>query len=660
MALSCKSCRSGDREDMLRLGDAPASGAPFLYYDRAMRMLGCAHVLVVVAAIAACIPNQAIKRGDAAAARGDWRDAERAYRAAVDREPSNVEIGRKYADAKAKAIDQALRTAEACRVSNDPACVDRELQYALSLDPGHPRAASMRVEARGALARRALDEARRSFDSDNPLATWRALDEARRYGVPLEMAEEAARLDKESAAKAAARARSLLEQGRGQPSGTAVATFTRARELAAPAAARDASFQSLLDEINEANRKAIEAEVAERLSVGDAALAKGDFDVAASSYEAALRVSNDSRVQSRATYARNIANARAAIARRDFDGATAFLRAAIATQQDQGVAQALLEAVEIRVYRIRLESIEITATKPGTGSPWVGKPWWRDAAPVLASAATVWLSSGNITAGKAAYGATAAVANIPPENRPTLVATIDLPDGRQLKTRGEKGLYVVYGAELYVKTNQFDRRAVRISVHHKRSGGDESVAVANVPLGEIVAGKINGEALKSNAQALQQVIFAVAPAQAWQDGAFARAELQDQNDNRASARLTPRSGAVRVQLVSAQVTLAEGGDGDGSAPDPFFVIVHGNQQIFKSSTIQDNRNGRWAFSSSDLYLDPSDELQVKLTDADFAEDDQIATWTVPARTILKGNVTLTTPKGTAFSLVLQIRNDRPQ
>src|SRR5687767_10793026 len=102
----------------------------------------------------ACIANAARSRGDAAAARGDWREAEAAYRQAVDQDPNNVELAKKYGDAKANAIAFALRTTDACRASNDAVCVDRELAYVLRLDPSNVQAASQRTQAREQLATR--------------------------------------------------------------------------------------------------------------------------------------------------------------------------------------------------------------------------------------------------------------------------------------------------------------------------------------------------------------------------------------------------------------------------------------------------------------------------------------------------------------------------
>jgi hypothetical protein len=116
-----------------------------------------------------------------------------------------------------------------------------------------------------------------------------------------------------------------------------------------------------------------------------------------------------------------------------------------------------------------------------------------------------------------------------------------------------------------------------------------------------------------------------------------------------------------VQLVSARLSLpTEGSDGDGSNPDPYFEVYQGKRAVLKSTTAQDTRSAEWTFVVSDLYLDPAEDLTVKLTDADLMSDDHIATWSVPARDFLSGHVTLTTERGTTLSFGTAPRTDRPQ
>lgn len=606
-----------------------------------------------------CIPNAAVKRGDAAAARGDWRAAEAEYRKAVDRDSDNVQLAQKYAEAKTNAVAFAIRTAEACRTSNDAACVDSELTYVLRLDPSNVQAASLRKEARQEIAVRALEEAKLSLESDNPSGVWRQLAIVRSYGVPVGREEEVAHLDEASAAQADERARVLLERAKTQQTSSAAATLSQARQLAAGAAERSTRYVGTLAEVDEARRRVIAAEVAEQTKLGDEALTREDYEGAASAFASAYRVSGDTRHQSRATYANSMHAAGIAIGQRSFEDAVGHLRTALDTLEDRGAARALLDAAEPRVYRIRLESIVITQTKPGTTEPWVGKRWWTKIAPIGVGVVASW--SAGSAAGKVAYDITDSISNIPPENRPGLVTLIDLPDGRRLKTPKVKGIHVIFGAEFYLYTNRFDTRTLRLEVYHERSGGNEGVAVANVPLGEIVTGKIDVAGIQGDAQALRHVVFAVDPAEAWQDGALKGAGVQDQVENRAGARSLPSRAAQRVQLLSATLSIpSEAGDGDGSNPDPYFEIHQNGKQVVKSTKVDNTRATDWSFSSTDLFLDPAENLVVKLTDSDFANDDHISTWTVSAREFLSGQVSLATARGTSLSFRTGARTDRPR
>src|SRR5689334_6916419 len=98
--------------------------------------------------VAACVPSRALREGDAAATRGEWRNAERAYRRAVSEKPNDQKVAAKYADAKTRAIVEATKVADACVASRDLVCVERELGYVLEIDPTNVDAATKRAGAR--------------------------------------------------------------------------------------------------------------------------------------------------------------------------------------------------------------------------------------------------------------------------------------------------------------------------------------------------------------------------------------------------------------------------------------------------------------------------------------------------------------------------------
>lgn len=612
--------------------------------------------LVLVVGLVACIPSAAMRRGDAAAARGDWRAAEAEYRVAVQRDPKDLELARKYGDAKQQAIAAALRTAEACKASRDATCVDRELTYVLTLDAGNVAAARTRAEARTELASEALGAARRSLQSNNPLETWNQLARVRSLGIPSGSEEEVARLEQEAAGRADDIARSMIDRAGSLSPNEAIAVLTEARALASGAAARNAQFSATLSQVDAARQRLVADEVARQSKVGDEALDREDYDGAARAYLAATQISNEPRLKARYTYAGFMGAAVRAIAQRDFTTASTHLQSALATQLDRGRARDLLDEVSPRVYRIRLESVMITPTKPGTTDPWVGPPWWRDVAPAVAGVAASFYAGP--AAGLAAEKVTKAVVNVPTANRPGLMTFVDLPDGRRFRTKTVKGIYVIYGSEFSVYSNKLDTRTVRLSVFTDRN---DSVAVINVPLGQIISGKIDVSALQGNASALQQVIFAVDPTETWRDGSYSNLEPQDQGENGASARSLPSQSTSRVQLKTATLALpSDGTDGDGSRPDPFLEIHQGGKRILKSTTKQDTRSTDWSFAMTDLNVSATEQLVVRLIDADVASDDQLATWDVPARDLLSGQVRLSTTTGTMLILSTEPRSDRPR
>ena len=67
---------------------------------------------LLLALALACAAHE--KSGDRAAALGDWRTAEREYAAAVAKEPENKELQEKYRQAKAAALEDATKRAQAC------------------------------------------------------------------------------------------------------------------------------------------------------------------------------------------------------------------------------------------------------------------------------------------------------------------------------------------------------------------------------------------------------------------------------------------------------------------------------------------------------------------------------------------------------------------
>lgn len=614
---------------------------------------------VLAVSLVACIPSASVRRGDAASARGDWRAAEAEYRVAVQRHPNDLKIAKKYATAKQNAIATALRTADACKASNDASCIDRELTYVLGLDPGNVAAASSRATARKELAVQEIAAARASVQSNRPMEAWDHLTRARSIGVPPDAEAEAQELEQNAAAKADELARALLARVDSVPTNEAVDLLTQARDLASAAARRNAQFATTLSDVTAARDRVVAVQLELQAKLGAEALQREDYDSAARAYLATTQLSSDAGLRLRYNYAGFMSAAVRAVGQRDFVTATAHLQGAIATQLDRGAAQRLLDDVAPRVYRIRLESILVTPTKPGTNEAWVGPALWTKAAPVVVGALATWYGGGP-AGGKIAHDVTKALVDVPPENRPTLVAFIDLPDGRTLRSGKQKGIYVIYGAEFAIYTNKLDARTIRLSVFNERSGGNDSVAVANVPLGQIVSGKIEASSIQGEVSALQQVVFVAEPADSWRDGSYTNMTPQDQLENVAPARSLPTQTTSRVQLKTISLSMpSDGGDGAGP-PDPYIEVLQAGKVVFMSATKQDTRSTEWSLGMTELNVAPNEQLRVRLIDDDVAADDEIATWDVPARDFLRGQVRLSTQNGTSLVLSTATRSDRPR
>ena len=67
---------------------------------------------LALALLAACVAHE--KVGDRAAALGDWKTAEREYAEAVRKDPEKKDLREKYRVARASALAESTRRAQAC------------------------------------------------------------------------------------------------------------------------------------------------------------------------------------------------------------------------------------------------------------------------------------------------------------------------------------------------------------------------------------------------------------------------------------------------------------------------------------------------------------------------------------------------------------------
>lgn len=626
-------------------------------------------VVLFTLVIGACAPtNQAARYGDAAAARGDWKAAESAYRAAVNEDPTNTDLGRRYQDAKARAIDVALGTANACRAQGDEACAERELAYVLELDPTNVAAAAQRQAALAALARQGAADAGAHVAAGRPLEAFRSIEEARKRGADDALMAELATHERAAAALALTQAQAQLAGTRDRPvDATTVAQLDLAASLVAAASQHGADGTALAAEVSARRRDVVGAVTQEAVRTAEAAMTQRDFNAAAATYERAAELSGDATLRRRAIYARGLADGDAAVRRRDFVAAATALRVAASSGEDQsGMASQWLAQVEPRPYRVRLDGLMLSPTRPGTDQPWVGPSWMQRAFFEGGGTAVGFIAGSALKGAGAKRGAELGhevgktLGNIPPENLPVLRVWFELPDGRRYATSSQKGLLVQPGAEFVVRSNALDTRQVVVHVQ-KVDGTDEVVAQFRVSLGELVAGHVR-EDLGRLAPALVGVAFWTQPADEELVGGVVNLEAQDGHENLARRRSAPARGRVRYRLTRLTTTLTKDDIGDDFAgpPDPFVRVFQDRINVFESKTASDTRTATWALATTELFVAPNEILEVRVIDADPVESDTAFSGTVTGAMLEMGRVQVTGRGGSTLVLEAVRVNEVPQ
>jgi hypothetical protein len=247
------------------------------------------------------------------------------------------------------------------------------------------------------------------------------------------------------------------------------------------------------------------------------------------------------------------------------------------------------------------------------------------------------------------------------ENRPRLLATIELPDGRRYRTDIKQGLLVSFGAEFSLRTNHFDRRQIRIVVEHDRAGTNQTVGTVNIPLGQIISGEYDVDELKRQAPAITGTQFVASPDADDLDGDFSNLTPDDGAENQAKLRPHPASGKKRVQLSSVDTVIAtsdNSGDG-GDGPDPFLVVRQSGNEVIVSPT-KHGAIASWTFARTFLFLDPQETLTIDLIDQDFGDNQTIGHWTMTGAQLLESDGQLATPRGTTLRMHFAEGHDDPE
>ena len=428
--------------------------------------------LLSLAVLAACASAQ--KTADRAAATGDWKTAEANYAAVLRDDPSNAEKRARWQNARQQALQGAVAHARACQVSQDWECTFAEADYLVRMEPGSAEYAALRGEAGRQAAWLRLRRASEAGQRGDHRAALDLLAAGRATSGDPAVQAEAARIQPAIVHGAVKDAMALRAQQQYPP----------ALELLGAAAAVDGSVRPTLDQVRAEYDRWLDQQYEAAAQQGDALLRDHRFADAAAAYDAAQRVRPGGRAAPLAHYARSLQAGDAAVQRRDWPAATHAYDAAVRTGMDgqNGYAAAQLERVQLRTYAIRVRSALVRPIRPD-GRPWTGPPGpgYDRVVGLLANAAMDGRGPA-LVRGLDLYDA------MPHENRPNLVATVTLPDGRQFATAAVKALRARFDASVVVATNALDDRPVTIRIAHADERGMVEVGAVTVRMADLLNG----------------------------------------------------------------------------------------------------------------------------------------------------------------------------
>jgi tetratricopeptide (TPR) repeat protein len=428
--------------------------------------------LALASLLVACASAQ--KAGDQAAATGDWKTAEASYAQVLRDDPKDPEKRARWQGARQQALQAALAHGRACQVSQDWECAFEEADYLVRMEPGSSEYAALRVEAGRQAGYLRLRAAAEASERGDPRAALELLVQARTASSDAALQAEAARLQPAVVSGAVRRAMQLRSQEQYPP----------ALELLAAAAALDPGVRPTLDQVRVERDRWVEARYEAQAAQGDALLRERRFAEAAQAYEAAVALRKGGRADPLARYVRALQHGEAAVQRRDWSAATRAYDDAVRTGMDgtNGYARVQLDRVQVRTWALRVQSALVRPIQPD-GRPWAGHPGpgYQRLVGLLANAAMDGRARLTV-AGMDLYDA------LPHENRPTLVATVTLPDGRQFSTAPQTALRARFESFVVVATNALDDRPVAVRITHADAEGTVEVGAVTVRMSDLLAG----------------------------------------------------------------------------------------------------------------------------------------------------------------------------
>jgi tetratricopeptide (TPR) repeat protein len=393
--------------------------------------------------------NRALKRGDGAAAIGDWKRATQEYREALQHDPNNVALQAKYAQVRTQAVTQALARAQQLLEDKQFEAAQVEADYAVTLDEANPAALALQRTVRRAVAVEMVAQATAAAERGE---SDRALELLARAPT-ISKDEEVLRLIATSQGRVAAAVSRAADALRAQAAAgiEPARNYPQAIGLLERVAQLDPAQAPLLAATRTQYERWNTAEYDRLLGLGDAALASQHWATAAGHYARAAQLRPGGRADEAVRYTTLLVTAAEAVERREWGRAAANYRAASTLSLDrEHYARAQVARVEVQPYRIRLQSVAVKPTRPD-GMPWVG-PTNPGLARVVGMALGASLGVAPAMAGNLAVE----LASVPPENLPTLLLEVALPDGRQFRTPAKRGCFVTYDADLVVASNHYD------------------------------------------------------------------------------------------------------------------------------------------------------------------------------------------------------------
>lgn len=623
--------------------------------NRSLRGL-VAGIALLATAAAGCVNHK--KSADAAARAGNWKAAEAHYREAARKKPEDAELQRKHAEAKAKAFEQAMAMGKDCIAQANWPCAQGELDYAANLEPGNADAKSLAASARKSFAMDDLAKARGTVPAGNLVWGLDMVDHARSLTTDPGVMQQAQQVTGEIVNAMLSKASDLRKQAQA-PGAQPIAFYDQALAMLDRAAKLDTRAGQMAAEIRGERARWVDTEYERLCKLGDAALQQSQWNVAVAQYGNAEALKAGGRGRNAGIYAKHIADGEVAAGSRNWVAATDLYRRA-ATMAEEALtrryAATALDRVEVRPYRFRLTGVLVNPLRPN-GQPWAEGATNRAGTSTSRSSAHV--PEPPSLRGKRGPDSRAAAkgyaARIPQNIRPTVVVEVTLPDGRVLRTQERKEAWAAFDSWFVLASNQFDQRPVLVRAKHRESNGTEvDLGTVSVPLGSILAG-IPPEPAGSVIYTEIEADFPRTVA----DGAFGGfASVVPGRANEATDASSPTSTAAigwRLARVDAGV---KGTDAvAGAIPDIKVEVEQSGRLVFRSPAIKDSHDASWSPENVYLFATPSDQLIVRLYDADGNR--VIYGGAAPAPGDRMTTVEVKTPAGSFTRLVFERRISGP-